>query len=82
MQPIECTIKSNAKDDVGFTSTSDYLPSSIVYEDNTACWSLARLPRITPHTKHIALPYHWFWSKVLDHIIVIENVSTTDQLSG
>jgi hypothetical protein len=50
---LKCTINSNAKDDI------DLLPSSIVYEDNTACMSLALLPRITPQTKHIALPYHW-----------------------
>ena len=74
-QHIKCTINSNAKDDI------DLLPSSIVYEDNTACMSLARLPRITPRTKHIALPYHWFRSKVLDHNIVIERVLTTNQLA-
>jgi hypothetical protein len=72
---IKCTINSNAKDNI------DLLPSSIVYKDNTVCISFARLPRIIPRTKHIALPYHWFRSKGLDLNIVIERVSTTDQLA-
>ena len=31
---------------------------SKVYEDNTACLSQAIIPKMTPHTKHIAVAYH------------------------
>ena len=31
-----------------------------VYEDNTACISIAESEKFTPRTKHIALKYHWF----------------------
>ena len=38
------------------------LPRSLAHEDNEA-W-LATMPRKSPRIKHIAIPYHFFWSQV------------------
>ena len=37
---------------------------SVVYEDNKACLKFATMPKIASHTKHIAIPYHFFRSKL------------------
>ena len=54
---------------------------SVVYEDNAACLKFAQTGQLSPRTKHIGIPYHWFRSKVLSLDIVIVAVSTTDQLA-
>jgi hypothetical protein len=33
---------------------------STVFEDNDTCLKFARMPQLTPRTKHIGIPYHWF----------------------
>ena len=40
------------------------IPQSMVYEDNEACLKFARMPKLTPRTKHIGVPYHWFRTQV------------------
>ena len=40
------------------------IPQSIVHEDNAACLKFANLPRMSPRTKHIAIPYYFFRTKV------------------
>ena len=61
------------------------MPSSIdqstVYEDNHACMKFARMAQLSPRTKHIGIPYHWFRSKVESLEIQIEPISTTKQLA-
>ena len=37
---------------------------STVFEDNNGALGLAKAPKLTPRTKHIAVKYHWF----KDHI--------------
>ena len=44
--------------------TLDKVPQSIVHEDNEACLKFSNIPMMSPRTKHIALPYHFFRSKV------------------
>ena len=56
------------------------IPQSTVYEDNDACLQFARMPRLTPRTKHIGIPYHWFRSYVDSHQITLVRVDTTNQL--
>ena len=36
---------------------------------------------MSPRTKHIAIPYHFFRSKVKDMEIKVEGVDTTNQLA-
>ena len=39
------------------------------------------MPRITPRTKHIGIPYHWFRSKIENLEIIIERVDSDNQLA-
>ena len=56
------------------------IPQSTVYEDNEACLKFARMPKLTPRTKHIGVPYHWFRTQVERLEICIEPIDTTKQL--
>ena len=61
------------------TIEEEYL-ASVVYEDNAACLGYAKMPKLSPRTKHIGLPYHWFRNKVSSLEIDIQAVSSADQL--
>jgi hypothetical protein len=53
---------------------------STVFEDNNGALSLATSPKISPRTKHIAVKYHHFRSKIgVDKGIIIQRVDTTEQ---
>jgi Reverse transcriptase (RNA-dependent DNA polymerase) len=56
------------------------IPQSTVFEDNDACLKFARMPKLTPRTKHIGVPYHWFRTQVENLEIHIERIDTTMQL--
>jgi hypothetical protein len=56
------------------------LPQSIVHEDNEACLKFASLPKMSPRTKHIAIPYHFFCSKVEELEIKVVAINTNYQL--
>jgi hypothetical protein len=67
-----------------------YLPSPKfiikVREDNQSCIAMAKNPKITPRTKHIAIKYHHFWKHVItqsnpDGFISLEYCSTHDQIT-
>ena len=77
----KCTANSKSFSDIISTEQESPIPKSKVYEDNAACLKFARLPRLTPRTKHIAVPYHWFRSKVEQLEITIEPISTNQQLA-
>jgi hypothetical protein len=55
------------------------IPQSTVYEDNAACLQMARMPKLSPRTKNIAIPLHWYRSKVLDLSIEIQAIGTGQQ---
>jgi hypothetical protein len=53
---------------------------SMVFEDNNGAFALATSPKISPHTKHIAVKYHHFCLKIgVDKGIIIQCVDTTEQ---
>jgi hypothetical protein len=54
---------------------------STVFEDNDACLKFAQMPRLTPRTKHIGIPYHWFREQVESLQIRLERVDTKNQLA-
>ena len=56
------------------------IPQSIVYEDNAACLQHATMPKLSQRTRHIAVPYHWFRTKVNDLNIRILKIDTKKQL--
>jgi hypothetical protein len=44
-----------------YSSTGDVIiPQSIIYEDNQAYLKFAQMPKLSPRTKHILVPLHWF----------------------
>ena len=57
------------------------IPTSKVHEDNQACLKFATMPKLSPRTKHIALPYHFFRSKVKELEIDIVPIGTNNQLA-
>jgi hypothetical protein len=61
-------------------SDSPIIPQSTVHEDNQACLKFATMPKMSPRTKHIAVPYHFFRSKVQNLEIQILAISTDNQL--
>ena len=77
----KCTANSKTFTDIAAEEHDSPIPKSKVYEDNHACLKFARLPRLTPRTKHIAVPYHWFRTKVEQMEISIEPISTDHQLA-
>ena len=54
-----------------------------VHEDNTVAEKLAKLecPRITPHSKHFGVKYHWFRTKLKPNKIYIENVDSKEYIA-
>jgi len=72
-----CTAQSNI-----FSETREEIyPSSNVYEDNAACLQFAKMPKMSPCTKQIGLPYHWYSGKVSSLEIEIHGISSDDQLA-
>ena len=57
------------------------IPQSTVYEDNESCLRLASLGKMTPRTKHIAIPYHFFRSKIEELEIKVVSIDTKQQLA-
>jgi hypothetical protein len=57
------------------------IPQSTVLEDNDACLQFARMPRLTPQTKLIGIPYHWFRSYVESNQITLVRVDRKNQLA-
>jgi hypothetical protein len=57
------------------------IPQSTVFEDNNACLQFAQMPRLTPRTKHIGIPYHWFRSYVDSRQVTLVRVDTANQLA-
>ena len=54
----KCTANSKSFSDIVSTEQENPLPKSKVNEDNEAYLKFAQLPRLTPRTKHIVVPYH------------------------
>ena len=57
--PLRHTVRE-VSDALGINKEFAIRSHSTFYEDNSACLSQATVPKMTPHTKHIAVAYHWF----------------------
>ena len=57
------------------------IPQSKVYEDNEACLKFATLPKMSPRTKHIPIPYHFFRSKIENLEIKVLGIGTDNQVA-
>jgi hypothetical protein len=72
----KCTTHSKACKDIECTD----IPTSNVYEDNAACIKLAMMPKLSPRTKHIGIPRHWFRSKIISLEVFVIAVDVASQL--
>ena len=63
------------------SKTFGKIPQSIVHEDNEACLKFATMPKMSLRTKHIAIPYHFFRTKVELLEIKIVAINTENQLA-
>ncbi|GFH59556.1 hypothetical protein CTEN210_16032 [Chaetoceros tenuissimus] len=52
-----------------------------LFEDNVGAETLAKAPKMTPRTKHIAIKYHNFGEAVKSGVLKIERVDTKEQLT-
>jgi hypothetical protein len=75
----ECTTHSKAFVDAT-PSPNDIIPQSELFEDSSACLKFAQIPKLPPRTKYIAVPLHWWRSKVINLEIVIRPVSSVSQI--
>jgi hypothetical protein len=75
-----CTHSKSVYNDYN-DDTKYNIPPSTVYEDNDACLKFDQMPRLTPRTKHIGVPYHWFREQVETLQIQLERVDTKNQLA-
>jgi hypothetical protein len=75
----ERTTHSKAFQD-GTPSKEEIIPQSEVFEDNMAYMKFAQMPKLSPRTKHLAVPLHWWRSKVINLKIIIRSVESANQL--
>jgi hypothetical protein len=57
------------------------IPTSNVYEENTACLKLSMMPKLSPWTKHIGIPWHWFRAKIIALECTVSAVDSASQLA-
>jgi hypothetical protein len=72
LKTLVAEVAASLMDDPSFL-TSTY---SSVFEDNNGALLLAQTPRITPRSKHIAVPYHFFREHVTNGTIQIHKVAS------
>jgi hypothetical protein len=66
----ECITHSKAFQD-GTPSKDELIPQSDFFEDNMACMNFAQMPKLSPRTKHLSIPLHWYRSKLINLEIII-----------
>ena len=52
----------------------------MVSEDNQGAITIAVSPQRRPHTKHITIKYHNFWSFVANGDVKIKHINTKEQI--
>lgn len=52
-----------------------------MHEDNNASLKFATMPKLSPRTKNIAIPYHFFPNKVDELKIKVIAIDTNEQLA-
>ena len=57
---------SKAFTDVSEGTTKYCIEQSTIYEDNHVCLKFACMAKLSPQTKHIGIPYHWFHSNIVN----------------
>ena len=80
-RPSNITFHTHSKAFAEVARAPSTIAPSTVYEDNAACLKFVQTGQLSPRTKHIGIPYHWFRSKVVSLDIAIVAVSTHGQLA-
>ena len=57
------------------------IPQSIIHEYNITCLKFYTVANISPQTKHIAIPYHFFQTKIEQIETKVVTVSPENQLA-
>ena len=65
-------VASSLMSDPSFITTT----YSSVFEDNNGALTLATVPRMTPRSKHIAVPYHFFREHVANGSLQILKIAS------
>jgi hypothetical protein len=73
----KCATYSKSFQDVGH----DGSPVRKFYEDNATALKHAIMPKISPRTKDIGIPMHWFRSKLISLEITVVHISSAMQLA-
>ena len=63
------------------SKTFGAIPQTTVHEGNSACLKFATVPKMSPRTKHIAIPYHFFRTKIKELNIQVVAINTENQLA-
>ena len=67
--------------DVPKVKSSIFENPVIVHEDNQGMIAPVVALKMKPHTKHIEIKYHYFWSFVANGIVKIQHVDTREQIA-
>ena len=67
---------------VGLTHSEKTQLHVCIHEDNAGALVLAQTlpPQFTPASKHHAVKTHWFHEKCIEKFVVLQKISTTEQL--
>ena len=57
-----------------------FVSSSTIYEENNVYIVVAKIPRMTPTSKHISVKYHWFRQHIGKEF-VIQKIESENQKS-
>jgi hypothetical protein len=76
-------MKEMFKEIKAFLNIMDLTPDvkCTLFKDNVGAETLAKAPKMTPRTKHIAIKYHHFREAVRSGVLKISRVDTHDQLA-
>jgi hypothetical protein len=78
--PMRALLFQEVRDALKLKCTQPTILHSTVFEDNNGALALATSPKMTPRTKHIAVKYHHFRSKIgPDKGIIIQRIDTNEQ---
>jgi hypothetical protein len=54
----KCTTHSKSFQD-GTPLPDGIIPQLEVFEENATCMKFSQIPKLSPNTKHLAVPLHW-----------------------
>ena len=71
--PLKSLIKEVIENLVIESEKLKFVSRYTIYEDNSGATVVAKSPRMTPTSKHIAVNYHWFRQHVGKESVILED---------